>query len=73
MNDRTSTLRISTHQGAQNSTDYTRSYTARSFVPHYTQRISSACVMHGAAGIIHCLGQLRTERLGARAAGRGSA
>ena len=59
----------------QDSTDYTRSYTARSFVPPAlrTQRkiahlISPIGLMHGAAGIIHCLGQLRTERLGARAA-----
>ena len=31
-------------------TDYTRSFTARSFVPHFGQRISTACVMHGAEG-----------------------
>ena len=29
-------------------TDYTRSYTARSFVPYFAQRISTACVMEGA-------------------------
>ena len=33
-------------------TDYTRSYTARSFVPHFAQRISTACVMEGAKGIL---------------------
>ena len=33
-------------------TDYTRSYTARSFVPHFAQRISTACVMEGAKGRI---------------------
>ncbi len=54
----------------QDSTDYSRSYTARSFVPHFSQRISSGSVMHGAAGIIKCLGKLRAERLEARAAGR---
>ena len=36
-------------------TDYTRSYTARSFVPHFAQRISSACVMEGAKGILKCV------------------
>ena len=34
------------------STDYSRSYTARSFVPYYAQSICSACVMHGAHGIL---------------------
>ena len=33
-------------------TDYTRSYTARSFVPYFAQRISTACVMEGAEGIL---------------------
>ena len=33
-------------------TDYTRSHTARSFVPHFAQRLSAACVMHGAEGIL---------------------
>ena len=33
-------------------TDYSRSYTAKSFVPHYAQRISTACVMWGADGIL---------------------
>ena len=32
-------------------TDYMRSFTARSFVPHFGQRISTACVMYGAEGI----------------------
>ena len=34
------------------ATDYTRSHTANSFVPYYAQRISSACVMHGANSIL---------------------
>ena len=45
------------------ATDYTRSYTARSFVPHFAQRISSACVLHGAAGMIKYLSKLRKARL----------
>ena len=32
----------------RDGTDYTRSYTARSFVPYFGQRISTACVMFGA-------------------------
>ena len=41
-------------------TDYTRSFTARSFVPHFGQRISTACVMHGAEGILK--GTIRKTR-----------
>ena len=33
------------------ATDYNRSSTANSFVPYYSQYISSCCVMNGAAGI----------------------
>ena len=51
------------------ATDYTRSYTARSFVPHYAQCISSACVLHGAAGMIKYLTTLRKARLEAPGAG----
>ena len=50
-------------------TDYTRSYTARGFVPYYAQLISSTIVMNGAAGII---GQIKKEArrgLGDRACG----
>ena len=32
-------------------TDYTTSSTARSFVPFYAQRLSTACVLNGARGI----------------------
>ena len=39
-------------EGGTDGTDYSRSFTARSFVPHYAQRISTACVMHGAEGIL---------------------
>ena len=38
--------------GSIDGTDYSRSFTARSFVPHYGQRISTPCVMHGAEGIL---------------------
>ena len=43
--------RLAVERGVD-STDYSRSYTARSFVPYYAQSISSACVMHGADGIL---------------------
>ena len=33
-------------------TDYTKSYTARSYVPYYAQKISGAIVMNGAQGIL---------------------
>ena len=39
-------------EGGTDGTDYTRSFTARSFVPYYAQRISTACVMYGAEGIL---------------------
>ena len=32
-------------------TDYTLSYTARSFAPYYGQRLSASCVMNGARAI----------------------
>jgi len=46
-------------------TDYTTSPTARSFVPYYTQRLSTECVMHGAAAI--------QKSIKSKAAKRGSA
>ena len=51
------------------STDYSRSYTAHSFVPYYAQSISSACVMHGADGILKGIRIASHKRLRA-AAGR---
>ena len=47
------------------ATDYSLSSTARSFVPFYAQRISSAIVMNGAQGILDaisraCSAQLRS-------------
>ena len=44
-------------------TDYTTSPTARSFVPYYAQRLSAACVVHGAAGILGALKSMRACRL----------
>ena len=44
-------------------TDYSRSYTARSFVPYYAQSICSACVMHGADGILKGLRKVSHARL----------
>ena len=44
-------------------TDYTRSFTARSFVPYYAQRISTACVMYGAEGILKGIRKASHTRL----------
>ena len=49
--------------GDFDGTDYSRSYTARSFVPHYAQRISTACVMCGAEGILKGVRKKSHERL----------
>ena len=43
--------RASVELGADR-TDYRRSYTASSFVPFYAQRLSSASVLEGAAGVL---------------------
>ena len=45
------------------STDYQRSHTARSFVPFYAQRMCTAIVMHGAKGILKGLKIARAARL----------
>ena len=42
--------RLAKESGAD-PTDYTRSATARSFVPFYAQCLSTACVMSGARAI----------------------
>ena len=44
-------------------TDYSRSYTARSFVPYYAQQISSAIVMIGAQGILKRITKMRGKSL----------
>ena len=50
-------------ENGTDGTDYTRSFTARSFVPHYAQRISAACVMHGAEGILKGVRKKSHDRL----------
>jgi hypothetical protein len=45
------------------ATDYNRSYTARSFVPYYTQRMSNAIVINGAQGILNGIDKMRRDRL----------
>ena len=50
-------------EGGTDGTDYTRSFTARSFVPYYAQRISTACVMYGAEGILKGIRKASHTRL----------
>ena len=38
-------------ESGMDPTDYTTSPTARSFVPYYTQRLSTDCVLNGASAI----------------------
>ena len=45
------------------ATDYNRSYTARSFVPYYAQRMSNAIVINGAQGILNGINKMRRDRL----------
>ena len=40
-----------------------RSYTARSFVPYYAQRMSNAIVINGAQGILNGINKMRRDRL----------
>ena len=61
--------RIAAENGVD-GTDYSRSFTAASFVPYYAQSICSACVMHGADGIlkgIRLAGHQRLRAAGSRA------
>ena len=44
-------------------TDYTRSYTARFFVPYFAQRISNAIVMRGVDGIHKGISRMQCARL----------
>jgi hypothetical protein len=44
------------------TTDYTTSPTARSFVPFYAQRLSTACVMNGARAIQKSMKTLANRR-----------
>ena len=48
-------------------TDYTASPSARSFVPYYTQRLSTTCVMAGARGIQKSLKSVTAKRCRAAA------
>ena len=58
--------RLATENGVD-ATDYTCSYTAHSFVPYYSQSICSACVMHGADGILKGIRLASHQRLRAAA------
>ena len=55
--------RLAKARGTDKKIDYTRSYTAASFVPYFAQRLSTACVVHGAAGILDALKAERADRL----------
>ena len=50
-------------RGGADATDYTLSATARSFVPFYAQRISSAIVMNGARSILDGIARARNALL----------
>ena len=55
--------RLAVARGTDKKIDYTRSYTAASFVPYFAQRLSTACVVYGAAGILDALKTARADRL----------
>ena len=55
--------RLAVARGTDKGIDYTRSYTATSFVPYYAQRLSTACVMCGVTGILDALKTERGDRL----------
>ena len=44
-------------------TDYTASFTARSFVTYYGQRMSNAIVMHGADVILRGIARMQRARM----------
>ena len=50
-------------ENGHDTTDYTLSYKARSFVPYHSQRMSSAIVMLGAQGILSGIQKMRADRL----------
>ena len=59
-------LRHLAHEATEKGTDrtdYTRSYTARSFVPYYAQRISYSIVTNGARGILQGLARATRSHL----------
>ena len=49
-------------ESGNDPTDYTASAKARSFVPFYAQRLSTACVMHGASAIQKSLKSIAARR-----------
>ena len=62
-----------TREAAKNGcdgTDYTRSYTASSFVPYYAQRLSWASAGGVADGILASISKASRDRLRSRAAGQ---
>ena len=57
-------LALDASDNSTDGTDYTRSYTARPFVPHFAhKRISTACVMEGAKGILKSVRKKSHARL----------
>ena len=49
-------------ESGNDPTDYTASAKARSFVPFYAQRLSTACVMHGASAIQKSIKRIAARR-----------
>ena len=43
-------------------TDYSISYTASDYVSYYSQRLSSACVLNGARGVLKGVAKMRAKR-----------
>ena len=67
------TRRYLAREAAKNGcdgTDYTRSYTASSFVPYYAQRLSWASAGGVADGILASTSKASRDRLRSRAAGQ---
>ena len=44
-------------------TDYSKSFTARSFVPYFAQRMSNAIVMHGADVILRGVARMQRAHM----------
>ena len=49
-------------------TDYSISYTASGYVSYYSQRLSSACVLNGARGVLKGVAKMRATRRAAATA-----
>ena len=52
-------------------TDYSISYTASGYVSYYSQRLSSACVLNGARGVLKGVAKMRATRRAAATAASG--